>query len=79
MLRSLAGAQGAFTSRGAKPKGLNLMLLGDKLKENIQIYLMAQGHRVEDFSQVNAMLRFKGNCKSTTSNQVEKQSEMIVA
>lgn len=28
MLRSLAGAQGAFTSRGAKPKGLNLMLLG---------------------------------------------------
>jgi hypothetical protein len=51
----------------------------DKLKEDIQIYLMAQGHRVEDFSQVNAMLRFKGNCKSTTSNQVEKQSEMIVA
>jgi len=29
MLRSLAGAQGAFTSRGAKPKGLNLMLLGE--------------------------------------------------
>ena len=28
MLRSLAGAQGAFTSRGAKPKGLYLMLLG---------------------------------------------------
>jgi hypothetical protein len=28
MLRSLAGAQGAFTSRGAKPKGLNLMLMG---------------------------------------------------
>ena len=28
MLRSLAGAQGAYTSRGAKPKGLNLMLLG---------------------------------------------------
>ena len=33
MLRSLAGAQGAFTSRGAKPKGLNLMLLGLTTKQ----------------------------------------------
>ena len=36
MLRSLAGAQGAFTSRGAKPKGLNLMLLGLTTKQTKQ-------------------------------------------
>lgn len=36
MLRSLAGAQGAFTSRGAKPKGLNLMLLGLTTKQTNQ-------------------------------------------
>ena len=31
-----AGAQGAFTSRGAKPKGLNLMLLGLTTKQTKQ-------------------------------------------
>ncbi len=37
MLRSLAGAQGAFTSRGAKPKGLYLMLLGLTTKQQQQL------------------------------------------
>ena len=44
MLRSLAGAQGAFTSRGAKPKGLNLMLLGLTTKQTKQTNIISKIH-----------------------------------
>jgi nitrogen regulatory protein PII len=61
MLRSSAGAQGAFTSRGAKPKGLNLMLLGGNGKKpNSQLIRIEAFIREEKEDDVLAALNKLG-------------------
>ena len=79
MLRSLAGAQGAFTSRGAKPKGLNLMLLGLTTKQTNQTKQTTSTQFIQHpLCRLNLMMWYRVGGISHTLMRVMRHSSYII-